>query len=549
MKSFTLPKFLTVAAVAALIAASGCVSPTVQYQVMQTATLRIMNFAPNCTSPMDVYWGPASQPVSNKAAMIYDLKYGAASVYTTSIPVSAKGTPYLVVVRPTRDTVSSDIKVPITLMPSGKYSIVITRDPNNPANFISTVLTDDVPPSGADPTKNTFVRFMNLQPNVGSLSVRVNDPFTGVAITSSAQAFDGFTPYVPLKTAQDTSFAFYVTNATNQIVARLSYQTFVAGNYYTLVYAGDLCNTPFDNPADTVNDANDTLRLRTFDDNDNGADQTNPPVATYRYNIINAITPANGALFSSVGYIVNGADFPQFNNYSIPPIPVDQAGGSWAGFSTSDNVWNVYYQSAVIPPPPALLVPVVAFGLDANGNSVGQLLSASMTESGIYDTAIAPNHSVSFIFYDTIGAKPSTSAGTKSLAFSVPDQSYPDSVTMIFVPGVYYNKSAPSASLFYWQAPSGSAPVGLKWNGSSGASTGNIGRTGKPYNRVPLAPGTTEQITITDSLYGTGPNGRIPLPGQTFTAHAGGIYEIISVGDYSNAATLKTLVICVNSSQ
>src|ERR1700733_8748310 len=124
MKRSILTKFLAIAAIAVLISSSGCKGPTVQYPILQTATLRVMNFAPTCTSPMDVYWGPASSPISNKAAIIYDLKYGGASVYTTSIPVAATGTPYLVVVRPTRDTTKEDIQVPITLMPSGKYTIV-----------------------------------------------------------------------------------------------------------------------------------------------------------------------------------------------------------------------------------------------------------------------------------------------------------------------------------------------------------------------------------------------------------------------------------------
>ena len=275
MKRSNLPQFLVIAAtIAASIVASGCVSPTIQYQVTQTASLRVMNFAPNCTSPMDGYWAPGKLggPLpSHKAANFLDLPYGAASVYTTSIPIGANGTPYLVDITPTRDTTKHDIPggVPITLMPSGKYSIVITHDTAVTSNFLYTILNDGGPSS----TTQTFVRFMNLQPGVGSLSVRVNDPASGDVITpAGGEKFNNCTPYLALKTALDTSFAFFVTDTSNRIIAKLTYQTFVAGSYYTLIYGGDLCNTQINNPADTVNDAVATLLLRVLDDNQNGAD-------------------------------------------------------------------------------------------------------------------------------------------------------------------------------------------------------------------------------------------------------------------------------------
>jgi len=558
MKRSNLPRFLAkdlfrvfIAGVAASIIASGCVSPTIQYQVTPTATLRVMNFAPNCTSPMDVFWAPAPGPVPKKAAKAYNLQYGAASVYTTSIPVAAIGTPYLVDICPTRDTTKLDKEVPITLMPSGKYSIVITHDTVVTSNFLYTILNDDIQQSGSDPTKQTYVRFMNLQANAGSLSVRVNDPAAGDAITpAGGTPFNNCTPYLALKTALDTSFAFFVTNSANQIIAKLTYQTFVAGSYYTLVYAGDLCNTPLGNPADTVNDAVDTLRLRVLDDNGNGADQTNPVPTTYRYNIINALTPRPGVKLTSVGYTVNGADFPEYNGFSVPAIPVDGEGGSGSSpSSVNSGVLNVTYQSAAIPPGVGP-VPVVAAGLNGSVNT-GQLFTASMTEKSPFDTAIAPNHTVSFLFYDTIGAKLTGSEGSKVLAFSVPDSSDPNSVTLVFVPGVM-GKSTTTASLFSYSV-NGGPVIPWKWNSSAtkGAQTGNIGHTAKPVVKAAVTPGASGiPITITASLYGTnGTTGAIPLPTKTFNAFAGGIYEIVSVGDAKsdNTSTLNVLVICVNA--
>ena len=154
-----------------------------------------------------------------------------------------------------------------------------------------------------------------MQPNVGALTVHVNDPVTGVAITQTPLGFNQVGAYQPLTVALDTSFAFFVTNSNDQVIARLSDQTFVGGQSYTLVYAGDPCTTVANNPADSLVSALDTFRLRAFDDNSTGNDQTNPIQYTYRYNIINDIYPTapydrNNPQNSYIGFLVNGEGFP-----------------------------------------------------------------------------------------------------------------------------------------------------------------------------------------------------------------------------------------------
>jgi hypothetical protein len=397
------------------------------------------------------------------------------------------------------------------------------------------------------PSQYTYVRFMNLEANSGSLSVHVDDPTTGDLITTTPQGFDGCSPYVALKTALDTSYAFFVTNSANQIIARLTYQTFVAGSYYTLVYAGDLCNTPLDNAADTVNDGNDTLRLRAFDDNGNGADQTNPVPITYRYNIINAISPQYGSPVDSVGFTVNSADFPEYDNFSVPPIPLDSVGGTGVSFSSSDNVTNVNYQSGVIPAAPALTLSVNAEALNGT-TSLGQLFTSNITFSppSTFDGSIIPNNSVSYLFYDDT-IKNLTSAG-KNLVFSVPDSSIADSAILIFVPGVWGQKTiSVQGTLFYYQPGGpGNTVYPNRWNTLAGAAeTSNLAHTGKPTYKVAV-PAGGEPITIYDSIYNA-PNNHIPLPSKTFTAYPGGIYEIVSVGNINIPTTYKTMVIRVNS--
>src|SRR5512140_822364 len=110
---------------------SGCKAPTVDYKPVQSATLRVMNFAPNCQSPVDVYWYRTGEPVG--AAKIINLRFGQGSIYSTSLNVADGGSTYNIVIRPTRDTTKQNFQAPIqaTLQPNAKYTLLITTDPND----------------------------------------------------------------------------------------------------------------------------------------------------------------------------------------------------------------------------------------------------------------------------------------------------------------------------------------------------------------------------------------------------------------------------------
>ncbi|MFI5202476.1 MAG: hypothetical protein ACHQNE_08830, partial [Candidatus Kapaibacterium sp.] len=341
------------AAVAALFAyslmMSGCSAPSVAYQQQKFASLRVMNFSPSCTAPMDVYWGTTEPIPMGNNAQEYNLPFGSASVYTSSIYAAPGGTVYHVIVTPTRIPGETDLKRDITLRDSS-YTLLIANV--NP--LVDTLIVDQTAPLSN--SSSTFVRFMNLRNNVGPLTVHVNDPVTGDLVTpAGGEAFFQIGPYFALNTALDTSFAFIVTNKNNIVLARLSYQTFVPGGYYTLVYAGDPCNTIATNPADSSISSLDTFRLHAFDDNTTGNDVTNPIQYSYRYNVINDIYPwvpydPTNSQNNVIGFLVNGGGFPEHAGYSINPVPALRPGGAGVAAVAqpdgTDTVYDVNYQSS-----------------------------------------------------------------------------------------------------------------------------------------------------------------------------------------------------------
>jgi Domain of unknown function (DUF4397) len=558
MKRFHFPfSILAVFFIAAFVV-NGCKAPSVGYQVAQFSSMRVMDFAPfygsNCspTSPMDAYWYPVGQNRST-LANAYGLTYGAASVYTNLIQPGN----YNVLVTPHLISDSTDVKAAITLAPNQKYTLVVTRASSG--QFGDTLIQD----GATNPAPNlTYVRFMNLQPDAGPLTVRVNDPMTGDLINTSPEAFNQVSAYVPLQTALDTSYAFFVTNAANQTIARLSYQTFVGGNSYTLVYAGDLCETLKESLADSTKSAIDTLRLRAFDDNSLGNDLTNPISPTFRYNIVNDIIPygSNGYSSSyssdtSIGFLLNGGGFPEYYNFSIPPISAYQGGGVYTS-PTSSGALEVNYQSAVVP---TTLV-IEGFATNGSGTNQQELFNAG-TETKLNESILLLdtnyNKPFTILFYDTVTSLPDTIlsnelSGTSHYALiPVTDQSVDTAVTIEFIAGIVAtgtNKAAANNySLFYVSPDGGGQVYTAASNALKGLASGKA--SGAPPQvplRIPVAAGGTIQLDVMDSI-GEGLNAasvRIPGNKTSFTAQAGGIYEIISVGSKLNP---KLLVMHVNA--
>jgi len=527
-----------IALLAGMLAVNGCTSPTVGYQVQQFASLRVMNFAPNCTPPVDVYWDTQPvKPIGNNARL-YNLPFGSASVYTNSIAVSSVavspgGTTYHIVVTPTRIPNETDLSVDVNLMPGGAYTLLIALDPNNPALFKDTLIADEtVPQTNPFSTNATFVRFMNLRSGVGPVTVHVNDPVTGDLITpAGGEGFFQVSPYVPLNTALDTSLAFIATNANNQVLARLSFQTFSSGGYFTLVYGGDPCNTVAANPADTTISALDTFRLHAFDDNAAGNDVTNPITYSYRYNIVNDIYPwvpfdPNNLQNNVLGFLLNGEGFPEHSGYSINPIPALKPGGAGTEPLNSDSsVYNVNYQSAVLANP----LDIKGFVTNPAGSIQKQVFDFSITNPA---TQIPQDKPVTLLFggADTIPNGSATgywnagSGTSNTKIIPMPDVNYGDSVTLVVIGGINQTRAATSSksyTSFWFQDADGKIYQPL--TNSQGFALGRFVTL-----RIPIQPGSSMSLLATDSI-GVGTS-RVPGSSLSFTAEAGGIYEVVSIG-------------------
>jgi Domain of unknown function (DUF4397) len=513
----------------ASLSMSGCKAPTVPYQISQFSTLRIMNFAPfygsNCspTAPMDAFWYPVGQARQTQASA-YNILYGDASVYTNLIQSGN----YNILVTPHLIPTTTDVQTTVTLAPNQKYSLVITRAQSG--QFNSEFIQDGV----SNPAQNlAYVRFMNLQPATGSLTVRVNDPVSGDIINPISDSFGQVSTYVPLQTAMDTSYTFFLTNSSNQIITRLGYQTFTGGNCYTLVYAGDPCQTLAKNNGDSTISSVDTLRLRAFDDNSGGNDLTNPIVPSFRFNIVNDIIPLspydqNNPSDSTIGFLVNAEGFQEFNNYTIPAVHVYQGGGVNTA-AMVNGAYEVNYQSLQVPNP----MNVQGF---VPSTSLQLFYAKSLSESALVGATAAANYNkpFTFLFYDTVSAK--DTALSSQLASSshyallpVPDTSDPNSVIIEFISGIVQegqNKSTANYSLFY-VTPTGGSVVQAPSNASKGRATGN-----SQILSIPLAAGTSSVFGVTDSIGegGSGANVRVFGNTSSFTAQAGGIYEIVSMG-------------------
>ncbi len=535
---FSIPAvFFSVVLAIVIFAVSGCKAPTVDYQITQFSTLRVMNFSPsgpNCspTAPMDIYWYMGNTR-PNQAA-VYNLGYGGASVYSNLLQAGT----YNVLVTPHLIPTTSDLKTSVTLVPNQKYSLIIT------GQFNSQLVQDGVP--NPDPAM-TYVRFMNLQSGTGALTVHVNDPVTGDIINPVADTFGMVSPYIALHTALDTSFAFFVTNSSNTIIARLSYQTFIGASCYTLVYAGDPCQTTATDLGDSTISGVDTLRLRAFDDNSTGNDLTNPIAPSFRFNVINDIIPAsvpydaNSPSENSLGFVINGAGFREFNNYSMPAIPVYQGGGENAGVLVNGAL-EVNYQSMLIPNPM-----VVQGYVPSSGN---QLFYANKLGEAALLAGSANNKPFTFLFYDTVPVPAKLAVLSTNLSSSshyalipVTDVSDPGQVTIEFIAGIVNyekpnNVATANYSIFYVNDGTNVYP--------SSSATGIASGLSKII-QIPLQAGSSATFSVTDSIGNKGGTGGNRVIGNTstFTAQAGGIYEVVSVGTKLNP---QLLIMHVNSS-
>jgi hypothetical protein len=517
---------------------NGCQPPSVGYQVQQFAQIRVMNFAENCNVPIDVYWYADGQ-TPDSLANIYKLAYGQASVYYTSLPTGANGTVYHIYARQTGQ---------ITLQPGQKYTWIFSHtQANNNTDYTSELISDEPQQT----SNNTFIRFINMQPDAPKLALHVNDP-SGTEIGSGGQDYLAYTPYVALTTALDTTFTLFVTPETgSSIISRLSDQTFAPGSYYTIVYSGDLCLTQLNNLADTVNNKSDTLRIRVFDDNISGADLSNPPAPSFRFNIVNGYIPTSVAYGpvpdTALGFVVNGQTFPEHQNFTLNPVGAFGVASAFTGDAGGDNgATDVYFLSTALPNP----LDIKSYVTDPSSGTIYRTLTDFNAPLTVNGRPLVSDASYSIVIADTVPVNPPAGVSTSKDIFTipVPDQSDPGAAKFVFVAGQTPTKgqiTTKNYAVFWYDINGGGDnPVPGINKGESGSQTG-LGYD----SSVSIQMSAPTQITIKDSVGALANNNRVAASdnGKTFTAEPGGIYEVVILGQKgTDGSGLKTLILRVN---
>lgn len=527
-------KWLAAVSILAALSFGGCQVADVKPTAGAFASLRVMNFAPLPAGNVDVYWyKPESVPDPSKLrlqdANVHSLMYGGGAIYTDGIEAAAGGTRYHYRVTVANAPEKLDVEGDMLLMPGTNYTLIIIQDPASQL-FSARVITDakDAKVQNTADPSSTFVRLMNLQRGSGKIILHVNDPISGEVIgrlhDQDGIDFDSVSDYYAFKTAPDTSYTFYLTPlGSSQILARLTYQTYTKGDYFTLVYAGDPARVPGDlSNFDTGQAKVDQIRLRVFPDNNVGADQTNPLDSAFRYNVINGVFPVGGNGYidgqTALGITVNGEAVPYRHNFTMWPVDMFTPSGSNPLLIRQkdglyDSVWNVHFLSTNIP---THTIEVKGTAVD-NAGKTHQVFSLSGT-TGINQTLLNADTTLSFLL---LNGNVDPAKGVKPYTVGIPNSVSSDSVTIVFVSGI-------------------SLPVG----GTPPAATFHLvaGAGATTYDTRRLAVGTSENvtigkddaasITITDDIGkpGVGSEYKQNINTVHFSAEAGGIYEVVSAG-------------------
>jgi hypothetical protein len=272
----------------------------------QFGSIRAMNFV-DCGGPFDlfIYQEGSRDTVINRA-----LAYSVGSAYATNLTPGV----YTIVATKLnqRDAIlASPTKVEVHADEAWSVMFFGQDTPQE----VRTVKDQNVTPA-AD---KVYVRFLNTKLGTGDLDLVVDNPANTPLVTVGERQLSS---YVEMSHALDTTYALYVRkkDSPTQLVARLAGAAFGPGQFYTVVYSGN-DNTCRDTSAEKA----DTLRLRYFDDNQQGNDLTFPIVQSLRFNIVNGLIPPpvlhkpDQRTYKTAGVVINNDD-----RFLVPQIAPKQ---------------------------------------------------------------------------------------------------------------------------------------------------------------------------------------------------------------------------------
>ncbi|HYM21521.1 MAG TPA: hypothetical protein VEW28_11040 [Candidatus Kapabacteria bacterium] len=513
---------LTALAVFGVMVLSSCKDNAPDPGYVNYAQFRAMEFVQQ--TPIQVFMYRADNIADTEFVTQTALTYGVSTVYQNNIP-TARGAGQLyhcvAIVAGTSNPAIVVATTDVTLFPGDKQTWVIyDKDPSS-GQYPSAVLNDNTP-SGNSNTLAYF-RFINTtppsSPNLQNIHLMVGDPWHGLEITPTGGVpFKAVTSYKGLPVAKDTTVTFYVTDNTSPvpvILGRLAGIALQGGTYHTVTWGGQLDQNSrkIDNNGNHVLD--DTVRIHLFDDNQLGNDQL-PVPQTLRFNFVNALMPSTIHSPAFVDYTLAATQMSLvINNNTV----YDAQG--LAPFSTYAAPYNVTSDGVLqVVPKTVPLTGLVyvkcvkAYGAGQNPSPSDSILFRFYANSQL----IKSDQLYSLVVFDTVkkqnptaAAPYDSSAGVTTIP--IPDQPEPGAGAIIVVANTVSSYKATGTSVT--------------------AANASISVNGTTLTKV-VAPKTFDKsiqpvgpVTIAGSLN----NKTETVPSVTFNAVAGGIYEVLLVGD------------------
>jgi hypothetical protein len=514
--------------------------------------IRVMNFAVCASvSSYDVYLYPENA-TPDTIAKALGLAYGISTPYITNLGTNkGAGQNYTLIVRGAGAKSGDLIKTTITMKPNDKWSFVILSEAGDGTPVYK--LINDNPTSPTEANKAYF-RFMNTMPgsDPGDIVIRIDDPLNGDLLTPNPVPYQNISEYQGIPTATDKTVTFYAVKASDDsVLGRIAGVAIEGGSYITMTWAGN-CKEHYRQQEEGVLVRDDSSRIRLFGDSGIGNDITIPVPSTMRINFVNALVNPNvpesdprfaGLHYHHLGVVIDNDtryNFPSMTPFSVGPAPIADR------TKVLGNDGSMYYENNPISFPLNDAVNVKGFKMDPAQPEVRGVLLFDYRAGVRAD--IKSDMLTTFVMHDSIRYIKKISGAQKQdtnyvvsaldsvrgqFIIAVPDIPDANNATIVLAnalaPGY---KSSPTAttSKFYLN------DVEFLTKGAWKP---------KVYDKKVLPPGT---ITVKGTLNTT----PVEEFSTSFIAEAGGIYEVLFVGErnHTNSAFQpRFIVLRVNPKQ
>ena len=502
--------------------------------------IRIMNFAVCASSrSYDVYLYPENAPVDTTAIAL-GLAYGISTPYITNLGTNkGAGQNYILKVRPAGDKSKDLISTTVMVKPNDKWSFVVFSEVGDGIPEFKLINDNPTTPTDAN---QAYFRFINTMPgdDPGPIMIRINDPVNGQQLTVNPINYKDISDYEGFKTATDTTLTFYALKNDGTVLGRLAGVSLEGGSYITMTWGGN-CPKSYrpQEVGSLVRDASNRIRL--FGDSDLGNDITIPVPQTMRINYVNALVNISlsesdprfaGLFYQQLGVVIDNDtryNFPNMTPFSVGPAPVksqDLGNGS------------MYFENYPIAFPLNDAVNVKGFKMDPAEPSVRGVM--------LFDYRAGPREDIksdmltTLVVHDTIRFSKKISADKKDTSYVIAPL---DSARYQFAMEVPDVPNASKAKLVLANALSpGYKSSATVTNIKYYLNDNQVPRTGvwpvKKYQTEEMDPGT---ISVKATLNTT----PVEEVSTSFSAEAGGIYEVLLVGcrNHPNSAYRPRFII------